>query len=146
MPKSAVEALAIIRCHKCRDTFAITQMYSDVHDYYEELPNNPKFMRPTHPITEKEQKFIPEEKKINESLKTKPIDNSFQKTNKKQAVSISGIQRQRQVKMLTDLAMERGVHYAISVAKKMENAYVLDELHDTLVDELYGELKNKGLL
>ena len=33
-------------------------------------------------IVEKEQKFIPEEKKINESLKTKPIDNSFQKQTK----------------------------------------------------------------
>lgn len=112
----------------------------------EEQKKNEEKLSLEQEIVEKEQKFIPEEEKINESLKTKPIDNSFQKTNKKQAVSISGIQRQRQVKMLTDLAMERGVHYAISVAKKMENAYVLDELHDTLVDELYEELKNKGLL
>lgn len=58
MPKSAVEAYVVVRCQKCNDTFAIVQMYSDVHDYYEALPNNPRFMRPNSPISEKEQKYI----------------------------------------------------------------------------------------
>lgn len=76
----------------------------------------------------------------------KPAKISIPKTTKKQTASIKGLQRQRQVKILADLAMEKGVHYAVAMAKKMESAYVLDELHDTLVDELYEELKNRGLL
>lgn len=58
LPKSAIEVHVIIRCQKCKDTFAIVQMYSDVHDYYEGLPKNPKFIKPTIPITDKEQKLI----------------------------------------------------------------------------------------
>lgn len=64
MPKSAIEAYVIIKCHKCHDTFGIVQMYSDVHDYFEALPNNPKFIKPTNPISEKEHRYI--SKKLNE--------------------------------------------------------------------------------
>ena len=42
--------------------------------------------------------------------------------------------------------MEKGVHYAVAMAKKMESAYVLDEFHDSLVDELRKELIEKGKL
>ena len=97
-------------------------------------------------VIEKEQKFTSAAEKISESPKQKPVSDSSQKTTKKQAASIKGVQRQRQVKILADLAMEKGVHYAVAMAKKMESAYVLDELHDTLVDELYEELKSRGLL
>jgi hypothetical protein len=58
LPKSTVEAYAIIRCPKCQEIFAISQMYSDVHDYFESLPNNPKLVKPTSPISEKEHKYI----------------------------------------------------------------------------------------
>ena len=97
-------------------------------------------------VIEKEQKFTSAAEKISESPKQKSVSDSSQKTTKKQAASIKGVQRQRQVKILADLAMEKGVHYAVAMAKKMESAYVLDELHDTLVDELYEELKSRGLL
>jgi len=70
MPKSAVEAYVIVRCQKCKDTFAIVQMYSDVHDYYEALPNNPRFMRPTSQISDKEQKLISKKLQNGNALKS----------------------------------------------------------------------------
>ena len=97
-------------------------------------------------VVEKEREFVSETEKASELPKIKSISNSVQKTIKKQTASIKGVPRQRQVKILADLAMEKGVHYAVATARKIDNAYVLDELHDTLVDELYEELKNRGLL
>ena len=70
IPKSAVEAYAIIRCSKCQDTFAIVQMYSDVHDYYEILPNNPKFMKPKGPISQKELRLAKKHLHEDNPLKT----------------------------------------------------------------------------
>lgn len=97
-------------------------------------------------VIEREREFISETEKTSELLKMKPVDYSAPKTVKKQTTLVKGVQRQRQVKILADLAKEKGVHYAVAMAKKMESAYVLDELHDTLIDELYDELKNRGLL
>lgn len=97
-------------------------------------------------IIEEKREFVSEIEKISKLSKTKPVSDSSQKAIKKQTASIKGLQRQRQVKILADLAMEKGVHYAVAMAKKIDNAYVLDEFHDTLVDELYEELKNRGLL
>lgn len=64
----------------------------------------------------------------------------------KSFTTIKGFQKQRQVKILSDLALEKGINYAVSIAKRLDNAYVLDEFHDSLVDELYEELKRKGKL
>jgi len=50
----------------------------------------------------------------------------------------------RQLVVLVDLARFKGVYYAIKIAKKLGNAYLLDRLHDTIVNDLYEELiKNK---
>ena len=38
LPKSEVEAYAIMRCAQCHDTFAIVQLMSMVHEYKERLP------------------------------------------------------------------------------------------------------------
>ena len=70
MPKSAIEAYVVVRCAKCQDTFAIVQMYSDVHGYYETLPNNPKFIRPKGPISSKEQKSVKKQLNDENQLKT----------------------------------------------------------------------------
>ena len=52
----------------------------------------------------------------------------------------------KQVKALVVLSFKKGIRHAIAVAEKLNNPYLLDELHDTLVDELYNELiKNKKL-
>lgn len=55
--------------------------------------------------------------------------------------------RDEQVKHLVDLALDKGVTYAVKVAKKTDDLYVLDRLHDTLVEEdLHQTLVKKGLI
>jgi len=51
-----------------------------------------------------------------------------------------------QLVVLIDLARFKGVYYAIKIAKKLGNAYLLDRLHDAIVNDLYEDLiKNKKL-
>lgn len=54
-------------------------------------------------------------------------------------------ERPRQVEMLAGLALEKGVPHAVAIAKKLDG-YSLDALHDALVDDLYAELKKRGLV
>lgn len=46
-----------------------------------------------------------------------------------------------QVKILTKMVYHEGLYKAVSVAEHLGNPYLLDLLHDTLVDELYQKLK-----
>lgn len=63
-----------------------------------------------------------------------------------QVKELKDLDRQSQVKILCDLAFQKNLNFAIEVARKLDNAYVLDEFHDTLVDKLYQELIKKGKL
>ena len=55
--------------------------------------------------------------------------------------------RESQIKHLIDLAMTKGVRHAVTVARKAEDYYVLDQLHDRLLsDELHDALAEKGLI
>jgi hypothetical protein len=64
----------------------------------------------------------------------------------KKAKQLKGQQKKRQIKLLTDLAFEKGVIHATEVAQKLDDPYILDEFHDTLVDELYNYLVEQGKL
>lgn len=57
-----------------------------------------------------------------------------------------GLEKNQQLKNLVDLAFQKGINYAADVAKEMDNAYLMDEFHDTLVDKLHKELVEKGKL
>lgn len=54
--------------------------------------------------------------------------------------------KDRQLKMLVDLAFAQGIDKAVEVAKASGNPYLIDEFHDTLVDELRQQLVDKGKL
>ena len=41
LPKSEVEAYTIMRCPKCKDTFAVIQLMSMVYEYKSSLPKDP---------------------------------------------------------------------------------------------------------
>lgn len=62
------------------------------------------------------------------------------------AKQIKAEPKERQIKLLTDLAFEKGVSHAIEVARSLDNPYLLDEFHDALVDELYNKLVETGKL
>jgi len=63
-----------------------------------------------------------------------------------QVKQIKNLDRQNQVNVLCNLAFQKNLNFAIEVARSLDNAYVLDEFHDTLVDKLYQELIKKGKL
>lgn len=50
------------------------------------------------------------------------------------------------VNQLVELAQVKGVAHAVEVARKMNDLYVLDTMHDELADKLYEALKAKGLI
>ena len=54
LPKSEVEVYAIMRCPKCKDTFAVVQLISMAHDYKTSLPTDENSKSATGPITKKE--------------------------------------------------------------------------------------------
>ncbi len=58
----------------------------------------------------------------------------------KEVQRLKDLEQENQVKELCDLAFQKGLDFAIEVAKNLDNAYVLDELHDTLINELYKKL------
>ncbi len=64
----------------------------------------------------------------------------------KKAKQIKEEKKERQIQLLTDLAFEKGVIHAAEVARKLDDAYILDEFHDSLVDELYNYLIEQGKL
>jgi hypothetical protein len=55
--------------------------------------------------------------------------------------------RESQITHLIDLATTKGVGYAVKVAQKTEDYYVLDQLHDRLLaDDLHDALMSHGLI
>jgi len=79
-------------------------------------------------------------------LKATTVAPSVQKVIVKKVKELKGQEKERQIQLLTDLAFEKGVAHATEVAKKLEDPYILDEFHDTLVDELYSYLAEQGKL
>jgi hypothetical protein len=65
---------------------------------------------------------------------------------KKDVKEIKNLDTARQVKVLAVLAFEKGIRHSIKVARSLNDAYLLDELHDKLVGELRSELIEKGKL
>ena len=98
----------------------------------------------------KEVEPVKEEPKAEEAIKEEaapapaPVPPSAQA--QKQVKQLKDLDRPSQVKALCDLAFQKGLAFAIEVAKTLDNAYVLDEFHDTLVDELRKKLVEEGKL
>jgi hypothetical protein len=54
LPKSEVEVYAIMRCPKCKDTFAVVQLISMAHEYRNDLPSDQTKISKGGPITKSE--------------------------------------------------------------------------------------------
>ena len=65
---------------------------------------------------------------------------------KEEIRKIKDLDTSKQVKILVALAFEKGISYSIKIARSLNDAYLLDELHDKLIGELYEEFVNKGKL
>jgi Fic family protein len=82
--------------------------------------------------------------KVEEAAVT-PAPTSQAQTIKK-IKEIAGEPKERQVQLLVNLALEKGIVQAVEVARGLNNPYLLDELHDVLVDEYYSKLVERGKL
>lgn len=51
-----------------------------------------------------------------------------------------------QVQAITKLAIHKGLNQAIQQARKTKNPYVIDRVHDELVDHLKDQLREEGKL
>lgn len=59
---------------------------------------------------------------------------------KKLASKIKDPDISHQVAVLVDLAFDKGIYPAVKKARDLNNPYLLDRFHDTLVNELYDQL------
>lgn len=63
---------------------------------------------------------------------------------KKEIEKLKSLEKKDQLQFLVNLAFEEGLKKAVGAAKILNNAYILDEFHDLIVDRLYNELKKRG--
>jgi len=75
-----------------------------------------------------------------------PSDEEMDEEDKSSLREIKNLPRQKQLEVLLEVALKKGVNSSIKIARSLNNAYVLDEFHDSLVDRLYNELIEKGQL
>ena len=73
-------------------------------------------------------------------------DKKDKKNLKKDVAELKNLDTAGQVKKLAVLAFEKGISHSIEAARSLNDAYLLDELHDKLVGELHQELVKKGKL
>ena len=60
---------------------------------------------------------------------------------------VQKIDAKSQIQHLVDIAQQKGVVHAVKVARHMENNYILDTFHDSmLADELHDALVKKGMI
>ena len=103
----------------------------------EEIPQ-----REIERIREKEK--IPEKK---QKVSGKPKKSKKQKDDLYQDLqSIMSMDKPKQIKALVYISFKKGIKNAVAVAKQLDDPYLLDEFHDTLVDELYDYLVKKKKL
>jgi len=98
------------------------------------------------PVPEREnniekQELNKEDKIISEQLKREielmDVDDDLKKRAEQKANKISFLADDKKLKNLLRVAKEKGVIFAIQVAKKMNDPFLLDTLHDTLAREGY---------
>lgn len=91
----------------------------------------------------KHEDFSEEEKQsIREKIEKTDIDDSLKMQASSQAKDLSSMKDDEKIKELLEIAHKKGVVYAVTVAKKTGDSYLVDMFHDTLAKEgLYKQIK-----
>lgn len=74
---------------------------------------------------------------IRQEIEKMELDDSSRMEAEKKAEKIEFLGEKEKVEHLLQLAKDRGVVFAVQVARKMNEPYLLDILHDTLAKEGY---------
>jgi len=114
---------------------------------------SPEVVTPEMPEKEREEAVeVPEAKRRpeveipEEKPAPAPVTPPAEEEVKKQVENLKTLDKEHQVKVLTDLAFQKGISFAVKVARSLDSDYVLDEFHSSLVDKLYKELVESGKL
>ncbi len=91
-------------------------------------------------LTPEKEKEILKETISEQTQKSQPITPIQQQAITHLGQKIKDEPKERQIQLLVNMAFEKGVVEAIEVAKSLDSPYLIDELHDILVDELYNKL------
>lgn len=59
--------------------------------------------------------------------------------------NLENLPREQQVKYLTEVVYQKGLDRAIATVRRLNDPYLLDLLHDTLVDDLFQKLKKPAI-
>ena len=89
-----------------------------------------------------EEKVVADE--LRREIDLMQIDDNLKQQAEQKANKISFLADDAKLKQLLDMAREKGVIFAIQVAKKMNDPYILDTLHDVFAKEgLYKDFLKK---
>jgi len=91
--------------------------------------------------TVEQKEILQDEKVIAEELRREielmDVDDNLKKQAEQKAGKISFLAEDEKLKKLLEIAREKGLVFAIQVAKKMNEPFLLDTLHDALAKEGY---------
>jgi len=128
--------------------FSVPKIHKEIAELERRLTEKKKVLFEEKKVEKHEKELIreiiKEKTEIPALPKITPI--APKKTVIKKAQALKSEPKERQIKLLTDLDFDKGVIYATEVARNLDSPYILDEFHDTLVDELYNYLIKQGKL
>ena len=75
---------------------------------------------------------------------TKATPTPLVATGKVTAQDLQQLPKEKQLDILVGIAMMQSIPESVSLAQATDNPYILDELHDVLVDKFYSELVKRG--
>lgn len=56
------------------------------------------------------------------------------------AIKIKKLEAEQQVRKLTELAVHKGIYYAIEVVQHIDDPYLIDRFHDALINDYFDKL------
>jgi len=87
---------------------------------------------------------MPQKKTSPASNSKKPTPTPLVATGKVTAQDLGQLSKEKQLDILVGVAMTQSIPESVSLAQAMNNPYIIDELHDVLVDKFYSELIKRG--
>lgn len=78
---------------------------------------------------------LQDQRQLREKIESIELADHVKQQASAQANAITSLSEEEKMKVLLKAAKDKGVVYAVSMAKKMNDPYILDMLHDTLAKE-----------
>lgn len=87
--------------------------------------------------SEKKESTEADTKKIRQEIESADMDDTLKASALTNAQKLTSLKEREKLKALLQIAANKGVVYAVRVAQKMNDPYVLDAFHDLLAKEGY---------